>query len=202
TALILTSALTHAVDATVVTADLDDLFRYPEVGPALAGYPEQPFRLIGNSTTLDDWKLRTLINGDQIPGGGFEMFPEHFDRRFVAFYGHPRSETLGAMGQITAEPALDLMRNGGTLTGYPDNARCLPTPCRGTVPPGLLDSYGADGAHVVPTFNYIGSVAHPRCRSSLTPLDAFDDGIAVAGANDGYVVFDLQPGAERFIEHA
>lgn len=199
--LILASASTHAVDATVVAADLDDLFRYPELGPALSGYPETPFRLIGSDVTLDDWKLRTLIRGDQIPGGGFELFPEHIKRRFVAFYGHPRSETLGAMGQVTPEQALDMMRNGGRLTGY-SPSRCLPSPCQGTVQPGLLDGYAADGAHVVPTFNYIASVAHPSCRSSITSIEAIQPAVDVAAANGGYVMLDLQPGSSRFIEQA
>jgi hypothetical protein len=119
----------------------------------------------------------------------------------VAFYGHPRSATLGAMGQVTPEEALRLMRDGGLLTGYSPN-RCLPSPCRGTVQAGLLDAYGADGAHVVPTFNYIASVAQPRCRSHKFEIEVFQEGIDVAGANDGYVVFDLQPGAENFLSHA
>lgn len=201
TTLVLASALTHAVDASVITADLDDLFRYPAVGAALTGYPEKPFRVIGKAVTLDDWRLRTLVNGVELPGGGFELFPDHIKRRFVAFYGHPRSETLGAMGQVTPEGALDMMRNGGQLTGY-SSARCLPSPCQGTVPAGLLEQYGADGAHVVPTFNYIASVAHPRCRSAITPLEAFQEGIGVAAANGGYVMLDIQPGAERFLAHA
>lgn len=199
--ILLSAAVAHAVGAVVVATDLDDLFRYPEVGPALDGYPDRPLRLVGATTVLNDWHLRTLINGQQIPGGGFELFPDHIPRRFVAFYGHPRSETLGAMGQVTPEQALALMRDGGFLNGY-SPSRCLPSPCRGTVPAGLLEDFGADGSHVVPTFNYIASVAHPQCRSSLTSIEVLQEGVDVAAANGGYVMLDLQPGSDRFIEHA
>ncbi len=199
--ILFTSAVTHAVGASVVAAELDDLFRHPEVASALSGYPERPIRLIGTATTLDDWKLRTIVNGVELPGGGFELFPEDRPRRFVAFYGHPRSQTLGAMGQVTPQQALTMMREGGVLTGY-SSSRCLPSPCRGTVPPGLLESYAIDGAHVVPTFNYIASVAHPGCRSSRTSIEVLQEGIDVAAANGGYVMLDLQPGSDRFIEHA
>jgi hypothetical protein len=199
--ILLAASIAHAIEASVVAADLADLFRHPEVGMALNGYPDRPLRLVGSSRELDDWKLRTLVGGLELPGGGFELFPPHIKRRFVAFYGHPRSTTLGAMGQVTPEQALDLMRDGGLLTGYSPN-RCLPSPCRGTVQPGLLAGFGADGAHVVPTFNYIASVAHPQCRTSLTSVETFQEGVDVASANGGYVMLDLQPGSTRFIEHA
>ncbi len=199
--LLLAASLAHATGASVVAIQLNDLFRYPEVGPALAGVPDRVLRLIGSTGPLDDWKLRTLVRGSELPGGGFELFPEHIKRRFVAFYGHPRSQTLGAMGQVTPQQALDLMTNGGQLTGY-SPTRCLPSPCRGTVQPGLLEGYSADGAHAVPTFNYIASVAHPQCRSSLTSVETFQEGIDFTAANGGYVMLDLQPGSTRFIEQA
>lgn len=199
--ILLAAAMGRAADAAVVAAVFDDLFRYPELAQALAGYPDRAVRQVGSSNELDDWKLRVLAKGDELPGGGFELFPAHINRRFVAFYGNPASPVLGAMGMVTPQQALALMSDGGELTGYPEST-CLPSPCRGVVPPGLLDGYAADGAHVVPTFNYIASVAQPRCRSHKFPIETFEDGILTAAEVGGYVVFDLQPGSESFLSHA
>lgn len=195
------SVAAKAANASVVPVEVNDLFRHPEVGMAIAGYPDRPVRTVGIADPLDDWKLRTLARGQQLPGGGFELFPDHINRRFVGFYGNPASPALGAMGQVTPEQALTLMRDGGTLTGYLDTG-CFPSPCQGTVQPGLLDAFAADGAHVVPMFNYIASVAQPSCGTHLFPIEDFQAGIDVAGASGGYVIFDLQPGSQDFLTHA
>ena len=199
--ILMAAATGRSVDASVVAADMDDLFRYPALSPVLAGYPERTVRPVGSSADLDDWKLRVLARGEQLPGGGFELFPEYIHRRFLAFYGNPASPSLGAMGQVSPQQALDMMSNGGELTGYVSSG-CLPSPCRGVVPPGLLDGYAADGAHVVPTFNYIASVAQPRCRSHKFPIETFEEGIRTAAEVGGYVMLDLQPGLEDFLSHA
>jgi hypothetical protein len=198
---VLASVAAKVVDAAIVPVDPDDLFRYPGVGEAIAGYPEQAIRAVGFSSVLDEWKLRTLAGGQQLPGGGFELFPSHISRRFVGFYGNAASPALGALGQVGPQEALMLMRDGGILTGYLDTG-CYPSPCQGTVHPGLLDGYAADGAHVVPLFNYIGSVAQPSCGTHLFPIEEFQNGIDVAAEAGGYVVFDLQPGSQDFLTHA
>jgi hypothetical protein len=195
------AATAHAVGASVVAIDAGDLFRHPEVGEAIDGYPDRKINAVGISTDLDDWKLRTLAGGKQLPGGGFELFPDHIHRRFVAFYGNPASPTLGAMGQVTPQGALTMMQEGGVLEGYPETG-CFPSPCRGMVPPGLLEGYAQDGAHVVPTFNYIASVAAPGCGSTLFPAEHFQEAIDLAAEVGGYVMFDLQPGSEDFLSHA
>ena len=198
---LLAAAAAKTADASVVPVDAADLFRHPEVGVAVIGYPERTLRSVGLSSALDDWKLRTLARGEQLPGGGFELFPGHINRRLVGFYGNPASPALGAMGQVTPQEALDLMRNGGVLTGYVQTG-CFPSPCQGTVQPGLLDGFAFDGAHVVPMFNYIASVAQPRCGTHLFPIEDFQEGVDVAGQEGGYVVFDLQPGSQNFLTHA
>jgi hypothetical protein len=192
------AAYAMSADAAVVPVDADDLFRHPEVGEAIAGYPDRPVRIVGFAEAPNDWKLRTLARGEQLPGGGFEMFPGHINRRLVGFYGNPASPALGAMGQVTPTEALTLMQDGGILTGYLESG-CFPSPCQGTVQAGLLDAFAADGATVVPMFNYIASVAQPRCRTALFPVERFQEGIDVAGREGGYVVFDLQPGSENFL---
>ena len=198
---LLAAVAAKAANAAVVPVDGADLFRYPEVGLAIAGYPDRAMRQVGFSSALDDWKLRTVARGQQLPGGGFEVFPDHISRRFVGFYGNPASPALGAMGQVPPQQALAMMRDGGSLTGYIATG-CLPSPCQGTVQAGLLDGFAADGAHVVPTFNYIASVAQPRCGTRLFPIEDFQAGIDVAGESGGYVVFDLQPGSQDFLTHA
>ncbi|MEX1280986.1 MAG: hypothetical protein AB1Z55_09705, partial [Acidimicrobiia bacterium] len=195
---LLAAAYATSANASVIPVDADDLFRHPEVGEALAGYPDRPLRTVGLTEAPNDWKLRTLARGEQLPGGGFELFPDHINRRLVGFYGNPASPALGAMGMVAPEEALDLMRDGGVLTGYLESG-CFPSPCQGTVQPGLLDGFAADGATVVPLFNYIGSVAQPRCGTALFPIERFQDGIDVAGREGGYVVFDLQPGSQDFL---
>jgi hypothetical protein len=201
TSAVVTAATAHAVGASVIALDAEDLFRHPEVGEAIAGYPDRQAKTVGFSDNLADWKLRTLARSQQVPGGGFELFPDHINRRFVAFYGNPASPTLGAMGQVTPREALAMMQEGGILDGYPETG-CFPSPCRGVVPPGLLEGYAQDGAHVVPTFNYIASVAAPGCGSTLFPAGDFQEAIDLAAEVGGYVVFDLQPGSEDFLSHA
>ncbi len=195
---LLASVYAKTVEASLVAVAADDLFHYPQVGAAIAGYPEQVLRPVGFSSELDDWKLRTLVRGLELPGGGFELFKGPVQRRLVGFYGNPISPALGAMGQVRPEEALRLMREGGILDGYLQTG-CFPSPCVGTVQPGLLDGFAVDGSHVVPMFNYIGSVAQPRCGTALFPIDEFQDGINVAGEEGGYVLFDLQPGSDDFL---
>lgn len=195
---LMATAYATSANASVVPVDAGDLFRHPEVGEAIAGYPDRTVRTVGLTEAPNDWKLRTLARGEQLPGGGFELFPDHINRRLVGFYGNPVSPALGAMGQVPPTEALALMRDGGILTGYLQSG-CLPSPCQGTVQAGLLEAFAADGATVVPLFNYIGSVAQPRCGTALFPIDEFQEGIDVAGREGGYVVFDLQPGSQDFL---
>jgi hypothetical protein len=195
---LMSTAFAISANASVIPVDVGDLFRHPEVGVAIAGYPDRLVRTVGLAEAPNDWKLRTLARGEQLPGGGFELFPDHINRRLVGLYGNPASPALGAMGQVTPEEALTLMQEGGILTGYVQSG-CFPSPCQGTVQAGLLDGFAADGATVVPLFNYIGSVAQPRCRTALFPIERFQEGIDVAGREGGYVVFDLQPGSEDFL---
>ena len=197
-AVLVAAAYATAANVTVVPVDPTDLFRHPEVGEAIVGYPARSVRTVGLAEPPNDWQLRTLARGEQLPGGGFELFPDHINRRLVGFYGNPASPALGAMGQVPPDEALALMRDGGVLTGYVQSG-CFPSPCQGTVQPGLLEGFAGDGATVVPMFNYIASVAQPRCGTALFPIEDFQDGIDLAGREGGYVVFDLQPGSQDFL---
>ena len=136
----------------------------------------------GTMSEVDPWELAVLANGQQVPGGGFHVLPEGRPRRYVAFYGHPETVGLGALGDQGPEETL---------------ARMQP----------LLTEYAADGYQVIPTFEMIASVASATATDDSDysfewPISTFDAWIEVAQANDMYVILDLQPGREDFLTQA
>ena len=172
----------RAVDASVVAFDPANLLAYPQVGTALAGRPPESIRLVGTVTEVDAWQLAVLANGKQVPGGGFHVLPASRTRRYVAFYGHPETVGLGALGEQGPEATLERMKP-------------------------FLTEYAADGYQVVPTFEMIASVASASATddgdySFEWPISTFEPWIQVAEANGMYVVLDLQPGREDFLTQA
>ncbi len=172
----------RAVDASVVAYDPADLLAYPQVGTALAGRPAEAIRFVGTMSEVDPWELAVLAKGQQVPGGGFHVLPEGRPRRYVAFYGHPETVGLGALGDQGPEETL---------------ARMQP----------LLTEYAADGYQVIPTFEMIASVASATATDDSDysfewPISTFDAWIQVAQANGMYVILDLQPGREDFLTQA
>ncbi len=171
-----------AVGAGVVAYDPANILGHPEVGAALAGRAPESIRYMGTAPEADPWKLAVLVKGQQVPGGGFLVYPEGQPRRYVAFYGHPETTGLGVLGQ---------QGPGETL------ARMQP----------FLEEYGADGYQIIPTFEMIASVASAKGTddgdySFEWPISTFDAWIQVARENDMYVVLDLQPGREDFLTQA
>jgi hypothetical protein len=171
-----------AVGAGVVAYDPADILGHPEVGAALAGRTPESIRYMGTAPDADPWELAVLVNGQQVPGGGFLVYPEGQTRRYVAFYGHPETTGLGVLGQQGPEETL---------------ARMQP----------LLEEYAADGYQIIPTFEMIASVASAKATddgdySFEWPISTFDEWIRVAEENDMYVVLDLQPGREDFLTQA
>ncbi len=172
----------RAVGASVVAFDPTDLLAYPQVGTALAGRPQESIRFIGAVSEVDPWELAVLSNGQQVPGGGYHVLPAGRPRRFVAFYGHPETVGLGALGDQGPEATLERMQP-------------------------YLTEYAADGYQVIPTFEMIASVASASATDDSDysfewPISTFDAWIEVARANDMYVVLDLQPGREDFLTQA
>src|SRR5690606_24482973 len=88
-----------AAQASVVPVDGSDLFRYPELGHQLTRRGDTPIRLIGDIHADTDWQLSVITSGHELPGGGYEPFPADVRRTFIAFYGHPDSAAMGALGQ-------------------------------------------------------------------------------------------------------
>jgi hypothetical protein len=172
----------RAVGAGVVAYDPADILGHPEVGAALAGKAAESIRYMGTAPEADPWELAVLVKGQQVPGGGFVIYPEGQPRRYVAFYGHPETTGLGVLGHQGPEDTL---------------ARMQP----------FLEEYAADGYQIIPTFEMIASVASAKATddgdySFEWPISTFDAWIEVARENDVYVVLDLQPGREDFLTQA
>lgn len=172
----------RAVNAGVIAFDPANLLAYPQVGSALAGRPPESIRFVGTVSEVDAWQMAVLANSRQVPGGGFHVFPAGRPRRYVAFYGHPKTIGLGALGEQGPEETL---------------ARMQP----------FLTEYAADGYQVIPTFEMIASVASASGTddgdySFEWPISTFEAWISVAQANGMYVILDLQPGREDFLTQA
>jgi hypothetical protein len=193
TAMLAVTPAAAAADSTVVPVDGSNLFRYPQLAEPLAGRDEQSIRPIGAIPAETDWELRTLTNGYQLPGGGYELFPDDTMRRFVAFYGHPDTPAMGALGQ-----------QDGPESTY---ERMQP----------LLDDYAAGSDIVVPTFNVIATVAHNGGAtgrpdeviefsqpyyvdySTMHPPERFREWVDYAAEIDGYFMMDFQSGRNDFL---
>jgi hypothetical protein len=125
-------------------------------------------------------RVRTVRRAAELPGGGFLPFPE---RRMVALYGHPRTASLGMLGEQS--PARSVAR-----------ARAL------------ADEYARlSGDRFVPAFELIATVAsrspgRDRSYSSRTPLSVLEPWVDAAADAGAYVVLDLQPGRADFLTQA
>jgi len=178
----LASAVGRTLDASVVAIDADNVLGHPEVGAALDGRDRASTRFVGNVPDGSRWELAVLANGQQLPGGGFHILPEGQKRRYLAYYGHPRTTALGVLGEQGPAETLDKMQ-------------------------GFIADYAGDGSQVVPTFEMIASVASggptdDNDHSFEWPQETFDPWIEFAAATDMYVVFDLQSGQDDFLSQA
>ena len=180
---ILSAAATGRVaGVSIVAYDPADILGHPEIGVAIAGRPAGSIRYVGIVPEASEWELALLGTGLQVPGGGFHVLPEGQPRRYVAFYGHPETTSLGALGEQGPQATLDRMAP-------------------------LLTEYAADGSQVIPTFEVIASVAsgtetEDGDYSFEWPVAAFQEWVNLAGETGGYVVLDLQPGREDFLTQA
>ena len=177
---LLSAGTGHAVGARAVAIDGNDILGYPEVGTALQG-GNKTLRFIGGAPAGDEWEVNVLVNGQQLPGGGFVILPEQH-RRYVAFYGHPDTTALGVLGEQDGETTIERMQP-------------------------FLTAYEADGAQVVPTFEIIATVASAGAGddgnySYEWPHETFDDLFQTAESHDAYVLLDLQPGRSDFLTQA
>ena len=127
-----------------------------------------------------DWKLRTALEGAQLPGGGQLLFPQHM---MVALYGTPGTGALGVLGEQGLEASIQRARN----TAAPYQA--------------LVD------ATVVPAFEIIATVASAAAGSdgnysTESDVETLRPWVEAAGEAGVYVVLDLQPGRTDFLTQA
>jgi hypothetical protein len=145
---------------------------------AMDGGP-QMVQLLG-ATADSIWQLPVLLNAEELPGGGFVMFP---GRRLVAIYGNPNTTSLGILGEQGVEASVTRARQ-------------------------LAAAYQAnDGVVVVPAFEIIATVAAGSAGddgdySNETPPDELRPWIDTARREGVYVLLDLQPGRSDFLTQA
>jgi hypothetical protein len=180
--ILLASAFAKTLGASVIAIDGSNVLGHPEVGTALAGRPPESTRFLGGMPAGSEWELRLLVSGQQVPGGGFHVFPEDQPRRFVAFYGHPETTGLGVLGE--QGPAETLQRMGE-----------------------FLEAYAADGAQIIPTFEMIAAVAAagPTDDGDYSfewPIETYRPWVDFATENGMYVILDLQSGRDDFLTQA
>jgi hypothetical protein len=179
---LLAAAYAEQVGAAVVAIIPEDLLGHPEVSVALAGKEPDSIRGVGGIPELDQWELSVLLNGVEVPGGGFRILPAGQMRRYVAFYGHPETAALGVLGEQGPEESLQRMQP-------------------------FLEAYTGDGSQVVPTFEMIAAVAAAAATedndySFEWPVATFMPWIETARQNGAYVVLDLQSGRDDFLTQA
>ena len=179
---LLASAVGRTVGASVLAFDQTNILASTPLVEALGGRPAESIRFLGAVPEASEWELNLLLNGKELPGGGFFILPDDRQRRYVSFYGHPETTALGALGE--QGPAATLERMSSFLTAYE-----------------------GDGAQVIPAFELIVSVAAAGATddgdySFEWPVETFDDWIEFAADNGVYVILDLQPGREDFLSQA
>ena len=165
----------------VAMVDGADLRRLPEVGRALRSAPGGAYvvRLVGEITADASWQLPVLLEGEELPGGGYLMFP---GRRLVALYGHAWAPELGALGEQSPGEAVERVRP-------------------------VAAEYAQEGLVIVPAFEIIATVADARAGddgnySNETSLEDLRPWIEAAGDSGVYVLLDLQPGRTDFLTQA
>ncbi len=179
---LLASSVGHSIDATVLAVDGTDLLGYPEVATALDGHPTENIRYVGTAPEGGEWELAVLAGGQEVPGGGFHVLPPDGKRRYVAYYGHPGTASLGVLGEQGPAETREAMQ-------------------------GFVDAYAGDGSQVIPTFEIIASVASAGPTedgdySYEWPAENFQEWIDYASENGMYVVLDLQSGRDDFLSQA
>lgn len=134
---------------------------------------------VGKMPSDSEWQLETVINAQQLPNGGFVLFPH---RRIVAMYGHTNTRALGVLGEQGHEEGVERARS-------------------------IAEGYDADGVPVVTAFEIITTIASSEPQpdgsySAKTPIAELRPWIEQAEAAGMYVILDLQPGRTDFLTQA
>ncbi|MGI9823679.1 hypothetical protein [Agromyces sp. Marseille-Q5079] len=125
-----------------------------------------------------DWQVRTARTGVELPGGGQVLFPDHL---LVAEYGKPGSPTLGILGEQPLEQAVE--RAAGLAAEYDD----------------LTDRTVMPALEIITTLASGSPTPDGDYSSEPEPADLLP-WITAAGEAGQYVVLDLQPGRDTFVQ--
>lgn len=180
--ILMAAATGQAVGAQIVALDSAEILAYPEVGTAIGERPTESLRFVGAAPPTNGWELAVLLNGVQLPGGGFSILGDEQPKRYVTFYGHPETPALGVLGEQGPLETIERMAS-------------------------FVAAYEADGYQTIPTFEMLASVAAADITddgdySFEWPIATFTEWVEVAEQQGAYVILDLQPGREDFLSQA
>lgn len=177
-------ATAQAAGATVVVTPVADPRATSESVAAASDAGDVPVVALGDGwgdQERFDRLFATAATGVELPGGGQLVVP---GKTYIALYGTPGTGALGLLGEqdvpATIERAEEVAGDYEGLTG---------------------------GTTVVPTLEIIASVASaaPTTQgnySNVQDVDELRPLIDAAAEADQYVVIDLQPGRDHFLEQA
>ena len=163
----------------ILPIDPDDLRRGDTAPQRVRDARPQRVVTIGAITDDAVWQVPLLLDGSELPGGGFLLFE---DRRMVALYGSPETSVLGAMGQQSLDETVPRLREAA-------------------------EPYGADGFEVLPAFEMIVTIASADAEdtgdfSRRTDIEVVRPWVERAAEEGIYVILDLQPGRTDFLTQA
>jgi hypothetical protein len=147
---------------------------------ALDAVEPRKVQLLGGGPNAS-WQLDVLLGGaEQLPGGGFILFP---GKRLIALYGNPNTTSLGVLGEQGAEASV--VRAKQLAAQYQTN----------------------DGVQAIPAFEIIATVAAGNPGddgdySNEMEIEQLRTWVDTAGREGVYVILDLQPGRTDFLTQA
>lgn len=172
-----------AVGARVIGVRTTDLRADPQTVTALAERGKSRVLAVGTGfgplQRLGE-RLEVATTGVQLPGGGQAVFP---GRRLVALYGHPGTAALGVLGEQGLPESIARAKQ---IAAQYDSLSSVPVvPAFEIIATVAHDSPGPDG-------NYSGEIGVEELRPWVEK----------AGQEGVYVVLDLQPGRDNFLDQA
>jgi len=177
---VVAAAAAIMTDGLMVLVDGDDLRLAADARGELDRASAEPrlVQVIGAGPDAG-WQLPVLLDGEELPGGGFILFP---GKRFVALYGNPNTTSLGVLGEQGVAASVT-------------RARQVAAP------------YASPGVEAIPAFEIIATVASggpgdDGDYSNEMSVDQLREWVDTAGREGVYVLLDLQPGRTDFLTQA
>lgn len=139
-----------------------------------------PVTVVGGPAAVTDQlprQVRAVLAGNELPGGGTVLFPDH---RLVAYYGNAEYDVLGVLGETPPQEAAERITE-------------------------IAEQYEDGEREVMPTFELIVTIATAAPGadgnySAVGDLEDVREYLEIARANDIYLFLDFQPGRNRFID--